>query len=94
MILALKPNPIAQSCEGDRRGELPEGAAWRRSAGKEHGLFAWCLAEGYGGAADANRDTLVEPTELFAYLQKEMPATGGQVPSCRNCSCRMTGRRG
>ena len=45
---------------------------------KGHGLFAWCLAEGYGGAADANRDTLVEPTELFAYLQKGMPAAGAQ----------------
>ena len=50
---------------------------------KEHGLFAWCLAEGYGGAADANRDTLVEPTELFAYLQKACPPPmhrGAQAP--------------
>ena len=47
-------------------------------ADKKHGLFAWCLAEGYGGAADANRDTLVEPTELFAWLQKSMPAAGAQ----------------
>ena len=60
---------------------------------KEHGLFAWCLAEGYGGAADANRDTLVEPTELFAYLQKDMPAAAAKGARPRNCSCRMTGRR-
>jgi serine/threonine-protein kinase len=51
-------------------------------AGRQHGLFAACLAEGYGGAADANRDTRVEPTELFAYLQKEMAAgsQGKQTP--------------
>ena len=58
------------SCQKGQRGlDLPD---------KGHGLFAWCLAEGYGGAADANRDTLVEPTELFAYLQKVMPAAGAQ----------------
>jgi hypothetical protein len=34
------------------------------------------VSEGYGGAADANRDTRVEPTELFAYLQKSMSAAG------------------
>ena len=77
MIRTLKPQPnrallrkvtAVASCRKGQRGlNLP---------GKEHGLFAWCLAEGYGGAADANRDTLVEPTELFAYLQKEMPAAG------------------
>jgi hypothetical protein len=65
--LLLKVTAVA-SCEKGQRGlDL---------ADKGHGLFAWCLAEGYGGAADANRDTLVEPTELFAYLQKQMPAAG------------------
>ena len=81
MILALKRKPnralllkvtAVASCRKGQRGlDLPD---------KEHGLFAWCLAEGYGGAADANRDTLVEPTELFAYLQKNMPAAGTQAP--------------
>ncbi len=79
MILALKMQPnrarlrkvtAVASCRKGQHGiDLSD---------KEHGLFAWCLAEGYGGAADANRDTLVEPTELYAYLQKQMPATGGQ----------------
>ena len=74
------------SCQKGQRGlDLP---------GKNHGLFAWCLAEGYGGGADANRDTFVEPTELFAYLQKTMPAAGGQGARRRSCSCRTTARRG
>ena len=95
MIRALKPQPnrallrkvtAVASCQKGQHGlDLPD---------KEHGLFAWCLAEGYGGAADANRDTLVEPTELFAYLQKEMPAAGARAARRRNCSCRTTGRRG
>jgi tRNA A-37 threonylcarbamoyl transferase component Bud32 len=45
-------------------------------AGKQHGLFAECLADGYGGAADFNHNTRVEPTELFAYLKKSMAAAG------------------
>ncbi len=79
MIRALKPQPnrallrkaiAVASCQKGQRGlDLPE---------KGHGLFAWLLAEGYGGAADANRDTLVEPTELFAYLQKGMPAAAAE----------------
>ena len=81
MIRALKPQAQSRlAAEGDCRGKLPEGAAGLDLPDKEHGLFAWCLAEGYGGAADANRDTLVEPTELFAYLQKEMPAAAPGRP--------------
>ena len=72
---AIQSHPVT---EGLRPGKLPEGAERPRSSGQEHGLFAWCLAEGYGGAADANRNTLVEPTGLFAYLQKEMPAAAAQ----------------
>ncbi|MGA2254652.1 MAG: protein kinase, partial [Thermoguttaceae bacterium] len=79
MIRALKPQSnrallrkvtAVASCQKGQHGlDLPE---------KGHGLFAWLLAEGYGGAADANRNTLVEPTELFAYLQKGMPAAGAK----------------
>ncbi len=66
--LLLKVTAVASSQKGQHGLDLPD---------KGHGLFAWCLAQGYGGAADANRDTLVEPTELFAYLQREMPSAGG-----------------
>jgi eukaryotic-like serine/threonine-protein kinase len=77
MIAALKRQPnrallrtvtAVASCQTDQRGLV--------AADKQHGLFAACLAEGYGGAADANRDTRVEPTELFAFLQKAIAAGG------------------
>ncbi len=67
--LLLKVTALASCRKGQRGLDL---------ADKGHGLFAWCLAQGYGGAADANRNTLIEPTELFAYLQKSMPAAGAQ----------------
>ena len=79
MIRALKPKPnralllktiAVASCQKGQHGlDL---------AAKAHGLFAWCLAEGYGGGADVKRDTVVEPTELFAFLQKAMPAAGAE----------------
>ena len=56
--------------------------AGQRSAGwpeKQHGLFAWLVAQGYSGAADANHDNRVEPTELFSYLQDTMGTAGGQL---------------
>ena len=49
------------SCRAGQRGQT-----W---PSKGHGLFAWCLAEGYTGRADTNRDGRIEPTELFGYLQ-------------------------
>ena len=79
MIRALKRKPnralllktiAVASCQKGQHGlDLPA---------KSHGLFAWCLAEGYSGGADVKRDTVVEPTELFAYLQKAMPAAGAE----------------
>jgi hypothetical protein len=84
MITALKRKPnralllkvtAVASCQKNQHGlDLPE---------KGHGLFAWCLAEGYGGAADVNRNTVIEPTELFAFLKKSMAygdAKGTQTP--------------
>jgi serine/threonine-protein kinase len=83
MIAALKRQPnrallrtvtaIASCRQGERGIDL---------ADRQHGLFAACLTEGYDGEADANRDTHIEPTELFAYLQKEMAANsqGKQAP--------------
>jgi len=51
--------------------------------GKGHGLFAWCLAEGYSGLADASRNTRVEPSELFDYLKKAMPAAAAQMQAAQ-----------
>jgi serine/threonine-protein kinase len=80
MLRSLQPHPnrallqtitAVASCRAGQRGlDWPS---------KGHGLFAWCLAEGYSGLADANRDTRLEPTELFDYLQKTMPAAAAQM---------------
>lgn len=64
-LAPLRTLTAIASCAAGQRGLL-------LSDGK--GLFASCLASGYGGAADANRDTHIEPTELLAYLQQSMPA--------------------
>ena len=59
------------SCKAGQRGQpWPE---------KKHGLFGWCLAEGYGGRADANRDGRVEATALFEFMQKAMAAAAGEL---------------
>jgi eukaryotic-like serine/threonine-protein kinase len=72
--LLLKVTAVASCRKGQHDLDLTD---------KGHGLFAWCLGEGYGGAADVNHNTLVEPTELFAFLQKAMPEAavkGTQTP--------------
>jgi serine/threonine-protein kinase len=46
---------------------------------KEHGLFAYCLAEGFSGKADKNRDNRLEPTELFSFLTEAMTSAGSEI---------------
>jgi hypothetical protein len=58
---------------GEKSGQ--RGLDW---PDKGHGFFAYHVASGIAGAADKNRDLLIEPTELFEYLQNQM-ATAGQV---------------
>jgi serine/threonine-protein kinase len=59
------------SCKREQHGlDLPA---------KEHGLFAWFLAQGYSGLADKNRDGRIEPTELFTYLSQSMPAAAAEL---------------
>ena len=68
---ALRTVTAIASCKaGQHAADWPE---------KQHGLFAWLLAQGYTGAADANRDGRIEPTELFDYLQGAMAAAGRQL---------------
>lgn len=55
---------VAGTSEGERTITLEDG---------ERGLFATMLAAAYSGAADRNRDTRIEPTELFTYLSETMP---------------------
>jgi len=73
MIQSLTPKPgyaklrtvtALVSCKAGQRGLV-----W---SDKQHGLFAWLLAESYSGRADKNRDNRLETTELFSYLNDEM----------------------
>jgi eukaryotic-like serine/threonine-protein kinase len=58
------------SCKAGQRAQvLPD---------KQHGLFAWELAEGFSGRADKNRDNRLEPTELFTYLGNAMTVEASQ----------------
>ena len=80
MLASLKSPPgrsplrtvtAVTSCQAGERGH-----AW---PAKNHGLFGWCLAEGYSGQADANRDGRVEATELFEFLNKSMEAADREL---------------
>lgn len=62
----LRTVTAVASCSPGQRG-----LAWEE---KGHGLFAWCLAQGYAGSADQNRDKRIDPGELAAYLRPQMAA--------------------
>lgn len=61
---------IASCSEGQRNNDLPA---------KGHGLFAQTLAQGYSGAADANRDGRVEISELFTMLTQSMASSAAEL---------------
>jgi len=48
-------------------------------ADQSHGLFASCLAQGFSGRADTDRDTRIDPTELFGFLQTAMATAAAGV---------------
>lgn len=52
-------------------------------AGGHRGLFAAVLAAAYAGAADKNRDTRIEPTELFTYLNEAMPREAAKLSAAQ-----------
>ena len=56
---------IASCGDGQRGNNWPE---------KQLGLFAFFLAEGFGGAADVDRDLHITVQEAFHYLKKSMSA--------------------
>lgn len=67
----LRTMAAVSSCSVGQRGYYwPE---------KQHGLFAWCAAEGYSGKADKNRDGRLEVSELFAFLQPTMISAGAEA---------------
>ena len=61
---------IASSSPGER------GHMW---PAKQHGVFAYCLSEGFSGRADANRDVWLEPTELSAFLKPAMASAAAEI---------------
>ncbi len=89
MLASLAPAPgrsplktltaIVSAREGQRGLVLPA----QQNGQQAHGLFAWCLAVGFSGRADADRDTRIDPTELYGFLQSAMAAAsveGEQTP--------------
>ena len=67
----LKTLTAITSCKTGQRGlDLPA---------KQQGLFAFCLADGYSGRADKNRDNHLEPTELYDYLLSGMAAAAKEL---------------
>ncbi len=60
----LKTTAAIASCrEGER------GLIWKE---KQYGLFAWFVAQAFGGQADTNRDLHLTPQELFESLRDRM----------------------
>lgn len=59
------------SCSAGQRGFVWED--------KGHGLFAYCLADGFSGRADRNRDNRIEVTELFAFLKRAMASAAAEI---------------
>ena len=58
---------------------------------RRHGLFTYCLAEGLGGAADANKDGLVDSDELYAYTLDQVTLVGQQELNAGQTPVRMIG---
>lgn len=54
------------SCSVDQRGLF--------LADRKHGAFGWYVAEAYSGKGDKNGDVVLEPTELFDFLNAQMAA--------------------
>ena len=46
---------------------------------KQHGLFAWWLAEAVQGAADTDRDLHLTPDELFGFLKQQSETAQAKV---------------
>jgi len=68
----LRTVTVLASCSRGERGQVT-------SAG-DRGRFATSIAAAYSGAADKNRDLLIEPTEVFDFVHRASAevATGGR----------------
>jgi len=67
----LRTVTAVASCRAGQRGLV--------LADKTHGLFGSILAEAFSGKADVNRDTRLEPTELFTFLTAATATAAAQL---------------
>ena len=80
MLRSLKTSSGSQVVQtvwaGASCGRGQRGHVW---PARGYGVFACCLAEGFSGKADADKNTQVEATELFAFLKQTMASSGAQL---------------
>ena len=72
-----KTTTIIGNCENGERGFLVND--------EKYSLFAYEVAKGFGGPADADRDLMIRPAELFDYLKTalknaKIPGNKTQTP--------------
>ena len=63
-LSSLTRRPLIASAADDRMAQKGEG---------DHGVFTFVLLEGLRGAADPNRNGIIEVKELADYIEKTMP---------------------
>ena len=69
--MPIQSTHVLVSCETGEQSRV-----WTE---KQHGLFAWWLAEGLQGAADTDRDLHLTPDELFGYLLNQSATAKARV---------------
>ena len=84
-MAALRTVTAVASCRTGQRGET--------LAEQGRGLFAVCLGQAYGGAADKNRDGRLEPTELSEYLATAMAAASSKIGKTQTALLRLPDAR-
>lgn len=72
----LKTLTAIVSARAGQRGLVLPG---QQAGQPAHSLFAWCLAQGFSGKADTDRDTQIDPTEMYGFLQSAMAAAAASV---------------
>ncbi len=69
----LRTVAAVASCSAGQRG-----VHWEQ---EEHGLFGYYLARAYAGEADQNANLRIDPSELEAFLTRQMAATAETIAS-------------
>ena len=86
-LLALNMNPVvpvmARPMIGPRMVVFSATSGDKPSSNRDdlkHGIFTYFVLKGLGGAADGNGDKGVSVEELFAYLERQVPAKALEAP--------------